>query len=226
MRVGCARLLWCIQNSIWKVESPYSNFASLMGQSLDSGFPNAILSFNWDLLAERALTEAGVPWSYSVEDKSKIAILKPHGSINWSGYLRDSLRAEYGGWRPISKSNKLSFDVSDPLSNSDKQDVNSGLRYMIFPGDPDSAEDDADLKLIWSEIENAIEERDNLAFIGYSLPQYDTFALNFLKRAATGKSLTAFNPSDSDLSRFRDAFGDDIKLTHEKFEHCPYAQLH
>src|ERR1043165_4127772 len=40
MKVGCARLLWCMQNSIWKVETAYSNFASRMKSSIDSGKPN------------------------------------------------------------------------------------------------------------------------------------------------------------------------------------------
>lgn len=45
--------------------------------------PNdAIITFNWDLLIERALDAVGVPWSY-LPQRDTIFICKLHGSANW-----------------------------------------------------------------------------------------------------------------------------------------------
>ena len=65
------------------------------------------------------------------------------------------LPAQYEGWKPIARGNKLSYDASQPLSNPDKHETNSSLRHMLFPGDPELPDDDPDLRQIWSETETA-----------------------------------------------------------------------
>jgi hypothetical protein len=56
--IGCARLLWCIHNFIWRVSACYSNFATWAQPFQLSNPSNAIISFNWDLLAERTIRES------------------------------------------------------------------------------------------------------------------------------------------------------------------------
>src|SRR5713226_3896405 len=43
---------------------------------------DVILSFNWDLLVESALTELKRDWNYELK-LAKPVLLKPHGSIDW-----------------------------------------------------------------------------------------------------------------------------------------------
>jgi len=218
LKTGCARFLWCIQNSIWRAESPYQNFAS----QLQLGEGDAVISFNWDLLLEKTLNDSGIPWSYSAQGAG-IPIVKPHGSINWSGHLRQKLRAEYGGWQILGPGCKLSFDAWEPLSNPNKQEVNSDLRYMLYPGDPELPKEDPDVQWLWEQADDATRSRDSLVFIGYSLPDYDTYAAQFFARFA-GKGIEAFTPSSDHLERYRRMFGADAALSAQRFADCKYSR--
>jgi len=222
LKIGCARLLWCIHNSIWKVGSVYENFVSWLRMPQDSS-PNAIVSFNWDVLVERTLADSSVAWSYWNSDPSVIPVLKPHGSINWSGHLRENLRAEYGGWKPLGQGSRLSYDSWEPLSNPNKQEINSDLRYMIFPGDPELPDRDEDVRLLWDRISEAVLQREAIAFVGYSLPEYDSFATERFKELARGKRVEVYTPNEKHLARFESVFPK-AELHKEKFEHSVYAK--
>jgi hypothetical protein len=224
LRDSCGQLLWKKQESIGRVPECYENFAHYwIGAYRFPGRGSAIVSFNWDLLAEKALTDSQVPWAYS-HSRSAISILKPHGSINWNDHLRRDLKAEYSGWRPIGPDNKLSYDASNPLSNPDRDDINPDFRCMIFPGDRESAEDDADLQKIWEWAYKAISEREAIVFIGYSLPEYDGFSLDFFERVSVGKKIEVYNPSKEHLEKFRRLFGHTALLDPSKFEDSKYAR--
>lgn len=223
LRNSCAQLLWKIQESIRKVSNRYENFAHWIGAHRSPGRGSTVVSFNWDLLAEKALTDSQIPWSYS-DSRSAISILKPHGSINWNDYLRRDLRTQYSGWQPVGPENKLSYDASNPLSNPDRDDINPDFRYMIFPGDPELAKDDTDLQRIWNWTSKAISEREAIAFIGYSLPDYDSFSLEFFKHLSVGKMVEVYNPSKEHLEKFRRVFGPTDILELSKFEDSKYAR--
>ena len=222
LSMGCARLLWCIHNSIWRVEATYENFANWVGTRPETE-TNAILSFNWDILAEQALHDADIPWAYSLADSTTVPVLKPHGSVNWNTYLREGLQANYSHWRPISPDSRFSYDSANPFSNPDRQEVHPSLRYMIFPGNPELPEKDEDIGLIWKEAERAIGNRDIVVFLGYSLPSYDSYALKFFKRVCKDKRIEVHDPDPTCLERFRSELGNDVKVFKEKFEHSPYA---
>ena len=218
LRIGCARFLWCIQNSIWRAGTAYQNFALW----LRSNPSNSVISFNWDLLLEKTLTDEALTWSYGL-DGSAIPIIKPHGSINWSGHLREGLKAEYDGWQALGTGCRLSFDVREPLSNPNKQEINSNLRYMIFPGDPELPQEDADVRWLWDRAGEILARAQKIVFIGYSLPEYDSFAERFFREAAEGKTIEAITPSKEHLERYRIAFGGRADLRDQRFEHCGYA---
>jgi hypothetical protein len=223
LRQVCGQLLWNIQDRIQQVALCYKNFARWISIRGSSVFKSAIVSFNWDLLAEKALTDSGVFWSYTISNGSTIPILKPHGSINWSDYLRKNLKAEYRGWKAIGPSIKLSYDARNPLSNPDRDGINPDLRYMIFPGDPESAKEDTDLQLLWDWTAKVISEREAIAFIGYSLPQYDSFSADFFSQLSNGKIIEVYNPSEEHLEQFRHVFGNRIIRKQLKFEECEYG---
>jgi len=222
LKTGCARLIWCIHNSIWRPSTPYQNFAAWLQRWLRVENSPLVVSFNWDLHLERVLTDAGIPWSYSLST-SGVSILKPHGSINWSGHLREGLRAEYNGWHPLGHGSKIAYDSNNPLSNPNMQEINSDLRYMIYPGDPDLPTSDEDVKWIWSQVEHGLSDAESLVFIGYSLPDYDTFASTFFPRFASVKAVEVYTPSDAHLERYRHLFGPSVDCHAIPFEHCQYA---
>lgn len=220
LRIGCSRLLWCIHGLNPFAGSCYRNFANWLGHS---GAQNYIVSFNWDVLVETALQQTGLTWSYCLPSPG-IAVLKPHGSINWNGYLRESAHNDFGLWTPIAQGSKLSYPSQIPLFNPGQQEVNPDFRYVLFPGDPDLPEADPDLKLIWKDIEQAVANSERIIFIGYSLPDYDSFASEFFKERTQGKNIEVYNPSSSDQQKYVRLFGG--RLTHQDatFSSSPFAQ--
>jgi hypothetical protein len=171
-------------------------------------------------LIEKALAGSDLPWTYSDSD-SAISVLKPHGSINWNDYLSRGMKTGYSGWRPICPDSELSYDSLNPLLNPDRDDINPNLRYMVFPGDP---ENELDAEKIWRCASKAISERDSLVIIGYSLPEYDDVALDFLKRHSAGKKIEVYNPSKEHLEKFRRFFGSSALLEASRFEDSKYAK--
>lgn len=223
LQSGCARLLWSIHNSIRAVSPCYGNFATWLHRP-GVGKPASVVSFNWDVLVETALTACHLLWSYSISQPGDVPVLKPHGSINWSGYLRTGGVCEYSGWERIAPGSQLSWDRSNPLVDPDQQEVNRDLRYMLFPGDPELPKHDPDLKLIWSDVERAIAEHEVLVFLGYSAPEYDSSAAEFFKRVAAQKRVEVYNPDKDHLSRFEAIFGPSAQLVPQTFEDSPYGR--
>jgi len=193
-----------------------------------------VISFNWDLICERALENAGVPWGYSSRT-APLAVIKPHGSLNWTKHLQqvDSGRRITNpiDFAPIAPQSTLSFMPSrpfeDPLLGLDSDD----LRCITFPGDleyfdskqrPRAA---TDQNLLWTETQELIAKATTIVFIGYSLPQYDALARDRLQEACQGKLIEVYNPSCEALSEFRSVFGDaGIKFIRVKFEESSFAE--
>ena len=223
LRIGCARLLWRMQNAIGRIPASYQNFAQRFFKPPEMR-SNVVISFNWELLFERSLLEASIPWQYNVGSSGLTAVLKPHGSINWSSWMESGGRCDYEGWRPIAAGSKLCFDATQPLVDPDADEINPDYRYMLFPGDPELPEQNANLKLIWSDVQAALEECEALVFIGYSLPEYDSYSAEMFRRYSAGRRVEVYNPSAEHLEHFRRQFGDHVELFAQKFEECQYAQ--
>jgi hypothetical protein len=226
LRSGCGRLFWYFDSLAQNPLACHKNFATWLRSSPES-LSHGIISFNWDLLAERALARAKIPWAYSDEEGSSVPILKPHGSINWSRHLQEELKAEYQDWLPISLDSKFCFDYKNPFLNPDIDNIHPNLRYMIFPGDPELPIHDSDALRIWTQIHNILGKSDLIVFIGYSLPSYDSYALQCFKKACKGKIVEVYNPSTEHLQRFQAELSPHVRMISvvaEKFENCIYAQ--
>ena len=220
LRIGCARLFWCLHGLNPFPEWCYRNFASWLARSRGR---NTVVSFNWDVVIETALTEEHVSWGYSLRDPVAVPILKPHGSINWNRYLRENLKNESGLWRPVAPDSGLSYPTEPPLKNPDQQGISPDLAYMLFPGDPDLPEQDKDLQRIWREVETALAGTEKVIFIGYSLPDYDSFSSMFFAKHVSGE-VEVYNPSPVDQQKYRNLFGSRIVKEGGNFSLCPYAK--
>ena len=184
---------------------------------------HGIISFNWDLQAELILQKANLPWGYS--PSSGVPIIKPHGSINWSGHRRDEFNsAHYPFWQPVGSDSRLSFDSKNPLSNPDESGINRNLNYVLFPGDSELPEFDEDVGMLWRDAACLVDRAKVVVFIGYSFPNYDTYARKFFKDRVQDKMVVAVNPSTDDLRKFRFILGANVELRQEKFRDCPYGQ--
>jgi len=228
LRRACALLLWEKQANLVSLPEAYCAFAQRARDSL------GVISFNWDLVCERALKDAGVPWGYSSRT-APLAVIKPHGSLNWTNHLQqvDNGRRITNPieFAPISPQSTLSFMPSlpfeDPLLRQDSDD----LRCITFPGDLESFDSKqqpraaTDQKLLWAETQELAAKAATIVFIGYSLPQYDALARRQLHAACQGKLIEVYNPSCKALSEFRSVFGDaTIKFIPVKFEESSFAE--
>ncbi len=223
LRSACAKLLWEKDETLGTIPITYRNFASWMNEFHGRGQHNAIISLNWDLLAERALD--GLSWGYST--LQPIPIIKPHGSINWSHHLQLGGQADCRWWQPISPGSPYCYIPADPNDpdcigpfRDPFREANDCLRQMIFPGDP---EHEDGLAQIWSEAERVIRERDVVVFIGYSLPSYDVPAQDFFRRTTRGKIVEVYTPSPEVLQHYAKSLPNVVTTDAMSFQNCPYA---
>jgi len=222
LRIGVARLLWCITFFIHRASAPYENFAYQIASNSDGA---AVVSFNWDILVERALTQVNRPWSYAAGDAPTCTpVIKPHGSINWSSFAQDpGMSPLYSAWRPIAPGSTLSFDAAHPLGNPDFEEANPHLRYCLFPGDPDLPGSHPDLARLWADVAQLVTDSDKVVFIGYSLPAYDQFARAELQRLCTSRIVEVIDPCSDALAAFQSQIPHAIAIR-QTFGSCQYAQ--
>jgi hypothetical protein len=235
LRCATGRMLWGKHNR--GVPEAYLRFTSFARNSI------GIVSFNWDILLETTLHMKGVPWGYSLN--SPLPVIKPHGSINWSGHVQHG--ASRGDmWQPVFLNSHLSWippqpsdtdsnvPVSDAFWDPFPDSANSELNYMLFPGDPDSPdgtgtasadEMPGDRRFLWEQAGGLFSRAQNVVLIGYSLPTYDQYAKDFLIRACKGKHVEAVNPNPRDAQRIKKEIGAGagITLTSTRFEESDYA---
>ena len=227
LRYACTKLLWEKQVSVTGLPDAYTHFARQVRQSL------GVVSFNWDLICERALEDAGVPWGYSAKT-APIPVIKPHGSLNWVNHLQ---QADSGincvspeGVVPIAPESTLAYDRARPFEDPLLEYDWIKLRSITFPGDLEAVDPingpraAADQDRLWHETRELIAKADTIVFIGYSLPRYDVLAVDQLHTACRGKSIVACNPSPDVLSEFSRVFSNAaVELILDKFEKSRFA---
>lgn len=171
------------------------------------GTDEAIVSFNWDVLLEIAIRRRGAMFSYLPSEgrKGMTLVLKPHGSINWYGFLEHEL---------IMLDLNKNFDVlgegvsdtymvycTDPLEAPDMGESSyfakrflsplpaivppDSLKLLDIGGPPRSNEvrcvHDLLMGRIWRYFEELIHVAEEVVVIGYSLPPGDAASMDVLK---------------------------------------------
>jgi hypothetical protein len=96
---------------------------------------------------------------------------------------------------------------------------------MIYPGDPDLPTEDGDLRRIWDQVDRGLSERESLVFIGYSMPDYDSFAAGCFSRFANKRAIEVYTPSSEHIQRYRGLFGDSAACRQLTFESCRYGMV-
>lgn len=237
LRCATGRYLWGRNSYAMKEE--YRNFVSHAKRAI------GLISFNWDILLESALWQAGTPWGYKLCN-APLPVIKPHGSINWSSHIYRGTSGD-SMWHNLFPGSGLCW--IPPRSSDDKSTVpdsafqdpfpgwsNSDLNYMLFPGDPDSPEGTAgdaisekavsDRRALWEHACLLIGKSDEVVFLGYSLPGYDSYALKRLKNACKGKRVVIVNPCSHDAEEIKRNLGSDIEVEIKllRFEDSEYAR--
>ena len=145
-----------------------------LGKILRPG--DAVVTFNWDLLVEKALTEIGQDWNYELKEGA-ISLLKPHGSIDWfdadSASIKKRLTSavieDIGKLRVFRKfrmprlASPITPIIVPPL-------VNKKWKYLEF-------------NRIWRSTWRALRTANEIHVIGFSLPPEDLH-VRFVIRSA------------------------------------------
>lgn len=156
----------------------------LMNEILKSGQEACLISFNYDLLLDRALTEATrhvtSTWSYAVpfhagveqfpsypeSDDPTIFLLKLHGSLNWGQCPKcNSLRLwAYNTYDNIFRKTWPNCKTCSGISTGFEPVLVAPTPAKQFPSALDSA---------WNTAANCLQKTEKLTVIGYSFPAFD-----------------------------------------------------
>lgn len=223
LRIGVARLFWCITFFIYHVKDCYAKFA--LNLKINEG-EWKVVNFNWDILLEKSLSDIQAFWKYSFTPNDvSIPIIKPHGSINWNSFAQKGFSAIIPGfWEPIGTDSTLSYNARDPLVNTDLESQNDDFVYCLYPGDPDDSSNHNDLDLLWQDVRSAIQSAEKIVFIGYSLPDYDSYAKSEIRKSCKNKIIEVYDPSEETLENFCRAFPH-AEIKRCSFEDTPFAKV-
>lgn len=179
---------------------------------------DAVLTFNYDLVVERALKELpSVPqfgdWIYGFgrrpEGNSKIPTLyKLHGSVNWT--LREgssNFEARQDTWGDFDEQPGYRAHSSDSL-------------FPIMLPYWDKKVEDPPWRQIWKQAAEHLHKTSRLIVWGYSLPQTDLKALELLKLSVGRgclEDVCIIDPSAEVRTRWRAMF--------HKQKFWPYAKI-
>ena len=237
LRCATGRLLWKLNKQ--SLPDEYRHFVNHAKCSI------GVISFNWDVLLEAALWREGILWEYKPINRP-LPIIKPHGSINWSGHEQlgnpgDPMWKElFSGsglcWIPPRSTGDKSAEPDPAFQDPFPDCSNSDLNYMLFPGDPDAPEavvgtaisDKAvsDRRALWDHACLLLEKSKEVVFLGYSLPAYDNYAVRRLKKSCRGKRVVVVNPCSNHAEEIKKNLEPDVDVTIklERFEVSEYAK--
>lgn len=178
----------------------------LMCEILKSGRKTCLISFNYDLLLDRALTDAArhatSTWSYAVPFQAgveqfpsyrdsadpAIFLLKLHGSLNWGQCPKcNSLRLwAYNTYDKI-------FRITWPNCNN-CSGISTGFEPVLVAPTPVKRFPRA-LDSPWNTAANCLQKTQKLTIIGYSFPAFDRGSRRlFLKNFIIPNLFANFRP--------------------------------
>ncbi len=168
-----------------------------------------IISFNYDLIIERALFDVGI-WKpkdgYGIDFKdfpnitkshdieSEIQIYKLHGSLNWGPDLK--LRFYYDDNEPIFPDYLQSSSNAPPFQGKHLGlwMLPSFIKQFTVP----------ELIRVWEKAFTVINDSDEIVIVGYSLPKEDSAACLLL--GTTGISKKRLTIVDPNVDKLQDRY--------------------
>lgn len=214
---------------------PYEQFAELLKDLFfRAGSTSvAVLTFNYDISIDYALTFAGVPVDYCLTDNETegLQLLKLHGSLNW---VRCPECRRIFPWEP------RDFTQQQPWSSSGEgttslrpgspvrvqvaerlQGFLAGHRHgcslvddcapVIVPPTWNKLHHHQGIPSVWRRAYEHFADAENVFIIGYSLPETDEFFKYLWALGSVGparlRRFTVVNPDSSVSSRFQTLLG-------------------
>lgn len=182
---------------------------------------DAVVTFNWDLLVEKALTELGLDWNYELKN-GKVALLKPHGSIDWFDGDTSNIKR--------SLTSPVIDDVGElrVFRKFRMPRVGSPITPIIVPPLVKRKWKHVEFDRIWRSTWRALRTADDIHIIGFSLPPEDlhvrfvirsAIRINEQTRSAPLK-VTLVNPDKTAYLRF-----DRLMKTRVQYFECSFAHV-
>ena len=204
--------------------SPYPDFVKLLVHLSGKAVPPhtvAVLTFNYDLGLDYALSRAGVSTDYCLgfAGPSTVPLLKLHGSLNWA--VTDDTAERVLPWEMRDFTNRLSSQLVGrgvgPVKLSPRRS------FAMFPDQPgpfksgpfivpptwNKSDHHHAIKPVWERAATELRDAENVFVIGYSLPETDGFFKMLYALGTIGPSpLSRFwlfdpEPSGEVANRFR-----------------------
>lgn len=186
-------------------------------QSVRSDHRFGVITFNYDLGLEIALSAFGKDWYYpldTINDNRGIAVAKLHGSLNW---LRDSkscvvpvdLRIDEFTKSKIEQpppGRSLTFPAWERMREYAQRHCLDPIPVIVPPSE-NKAGSRATLKTLWESAGMLLSRANVIVFIGYSMPDTDQFFKHFWSLGgyseAEWKHVVAIDKSSHSISRIQ-----------------------
>lgn len=158
----------------------YFDFARLIKAKYEAN--SAIITFNYDVGLDFAMNNAGLNYSYCLEEepiRNQYPFLKLHGSLNWyksNNKLYDLSVRQYS----------QSYNKGNPNLSGNNEIIISFKRMFVneFPENNEpyivaptwnKANNVEQLRCVWKNAITCLQSATNVVVIGYSLPETDSF---------------------------------------------------
>jgi len=158
----------------------YTHFALVLSGKYDdprrtASRSNTVITFNYDLLVDDALTRIGAKPGYELADatfeepnqsNTIVPLLKLHGSTNWA----------------ICECNQIHVLGEKATGNPEmfrsmqcRKCRKAGLRLLLVPPSWDKSEYSKIMQPVWKRAVDALKTATRICVIGYSMPEADAF---------------------------------------------------
>lgn len=162
---------------------------------------DSVVTFNYDALVERALSEVNKSWNHGLDDVQKndeVTVCKLHGSIDWIVAHRSErfsklnlLFEKANANRPHQNTGHVEDDyrlwrcrtreqLNDWISGRELQSISSGASPRTVGiaglGPYKQLHQIPGLGLVWNRGMRAIYESDHVIIVGFSMSEYDAMA--------------------------------------------------
>lgn len=224
--------LRAITEYIWDFMADADRRRVLLGLTRELVHPgDVVISFNWDFMIDLTLEDlniSGYPvYSYG-SSREAVALLKPHGSIDWfeesklpaDKRLRKEMQHRAAGVR--------FYPYFQLAKNPDL------LKYPSFIVPPLSTKRFSGfLQRVWRDVYHAVAAAKELYIVGYSLPREDQFARLVIGRAiqrnnATRKNkkkrlpVIVVNPDEGAMATFAKLVGGGVQFIQTSLQDFVY----
>jgi len=163
-----------VRNSVARQRNPPQYYQQFAGSLKGWGMRYSVITFNYDLVLERAIIGERRSVDYKLGQIGKtyssgIPFLKLHGSLNWV-YCPDCGRWEIYEEPVGHKYNRMACT----------RKCGGYKERLIVPPNPSKGEYLGVLNELWRKADRLLSQADEIVIIGYSLPEIDISARELL----------------------------------------------